>query len=53
MRPGFAVDIDNVVAQAEQEVQRIFHELTGRPWPSATYASAGGLRPQSFGSGSD
>ena len=43
MRPGFAVDIDNVVAQAEQEVQRIFHELTGKPWPSATYASAGGL----------
>lgn len=43
MRPGFAVDIDNVVAQAEQEVQRIFHELTGRAWPSETYASAGGL----------
>ena len=43
MRPGFAVDIDNVVAQAEQEVQRIFHELTGRSWPAETYASAGGL----------
>ncbi len=43
MRPGFAVDIDNVVAQAEQEVQRIFHELTGRAWPFQTYASAGGL----------
>lgn len=43
MRPGFAVDIDNVVAQAEQEVQRIFYELTGGPWPSETYASAGGL----------
>ena len=43
MRPGFAVDIDNVVAQAEQEVQRIFHELTGKAWPSETYASAGGL----------
>ena len=43
MRPGFAVDIDNVVAQAEQEVQRIFHELTGKSWPSETYASAGGL----------
>ncbi len=43
MRPGFAVDIDNVVAQAEQEVQRIFYELTGEPWPSETYASAGGL----------
>ncbi len=43
MRPGFAVDIDNVLAQAEQEVQRIFHELTGAPWPSGTYASAGGL----------
>ncbi len=43
MRPGFAVDIDNVLAQAEQEVQRIFHELTGEPWPPETYASAGGL----------
>ena len=43
MRPGFAVDIDNVVAQAEQEVQRIFHELTGQSWPPETYASAGGL----------
>ena len=43
MRPGFAVDIDNVVAQAEQEVQRIFHELTGKSWPVETYASAGGL----------
>ena len=43
MRPGFAVDIDNVVAQAEREVQRIFRELTGEPWPPATYASAGGL----------
>ena len=43
MRPGFAVDIDNVVASAEQEVQRIFHELTGEPWPSEMYASAGGL----------
>ena len=43
MRPGFAVDIDNVLAQAEHEVQRIFHELTGEPWPSRTYASAGGL----------
>ena len=43
MRPGFAVDIDNVVAQAEQEVQRIFHELTGKSWPAETYASAGGL----------
>ena len=43
MRPGFAVDIDNVVAQAEEEVQRIFHELTGTSWPSEMHASAGGL----------
>jgi len=43
IRPGFAVDIDNVLAEAEPEVQRIFHELTGRSWPSNMYASAGGL----------
>ncbi len=43
MRRGFAVDIDNVLAHAEHEVQRIFHELTGESWPSETYASAGGL----------
>ena len=43
MRPGFAVDIDNVLASAEQEVQRIFHELTGESWPPEMYASAGGL----------
>jgi len=43
LRPGFAVDIDNVLAEAELEVQRIFHELTGQPWPQNVYASAGGL----------
>ena len=43
MRPGFAVDIDNVLAEAEAEVQRIFQELTGEPWPQNVYASAGGL----------
>lgn len=43
VRPGFAVDIDNVLARAEDEVQRIFTELTGEPWPRAMYASAGGL----------
>ena len=43
MKPGFAVDIDNVLALAEQEVQRIYHELTGELWPGELYASAGGL----------
>lgn len=43
LRPGFAVDIDNVLAEAEPEVQRIFQELTGQPWPQNIYASAGGL----------
>ncbi|MDT7041017.1 5' nucleotidase, NT5C type [Candidatus Nitronereus thalassa] len=43
MRPGFAVDIDNVLAIAEDEVQRIFQELTGEAWPGDLYASAGGL----------
>ena len=43
MKPGFAVDIDNVLAVAEEEVQRIYHELTGEVWPSDLYASAGGL----------
>ena len=42
-RPGFAVDIDNVLAQAEGEVQRIYTELTAQAWPAAMYASAGGL----------
>ncbi len=42
-RPGFAVDIDNVLARAEREVQRIFTELTGKTWPRAFHASAGGL----------
>ena len=42
-RPGFAVDIDNVLARAEREVQQIFMELTGESWPRAFYASAGGL----------
>ena len=43
LQPGFAVDIDNVLAEAEPEVQRIFQELTGRSWPADVYASAGGL----------
>jgi 5'(3')-deoxyribonucleotidase len=43
MKPGFAVDIDNVLAAAEEEVQRIYHELTGKVWPRELYASAGGL----------
>lgn len=43
MKPGFAVDIDNVLAVAEEEVQRIFHEITGESWPEEMYASAGGL----------
>ena len=43
LRPGFAVDIDNVLAEAEPEVQRIFQKLTGQPWPQNVYASAGGL----------
>jgi 5'(3')-deoxyribonucleotidase len=43
MRPGFAVDIDNVLAVAEEEVQRIFQELTGDAWPGDLFASAGGL----------
>jgi len=43
MKPGFAVDIDNVLAVAEEEVQRIYHELTGEIWPRDLYASAGGL----------
>ncbi len=42
-RPCFAVDIDNVLGRAEQEVQRLFQELTGTPWPMGLYGSAGGL----------
>ena len=42
-RPCFAVDIDNVLARAEREVQRLYHELTGMPWPRGMYGSAGGL----------
>jgi 5'(3')-deoxyribonucleotidase len=42
-RPVFAVDIDNVLAYAEREVQRIYKELTNQPWPRDFYASAGGL----------
>ena len=38
-----AVDIDNVLARAEAEVQRLFQELTGTAWPHGTYGSAGGL----------
>jgi uncharacterized HAD superfamily protein len=39
----FAVDIDNVLGRAEPEVQRLFHEITGSPWPTGQYGSAGGL----------
>ncbi len=39
----FAVDIDNVLAKAEHEVQRLFAEITGTPWPIGVYGSAGGL----------
>ncbi|WP_447968929.1 5' nucleotidase, NT5C type [Nitrospira sp. M1] len=42
-RPCFAVDIDNVLARAEREVQRWYLELTGKPWPRGQYGSAGGL----------
>jgi hypothetical protein len=43
MRPCFAVDIDNVLGRAEPEVQRLFQEITGNPWPTGQYGSAGGL----------
>ncbi|MDR4496306.1 MAG: hypothetical protein AB7P17_06535 [Nitrospirales bacterium] len=43
MQKIFAVDIDNVLAHAEEEVQRLFQEVTGEPWPIGTYGSAGGL----------
>lgn len=42
-RPCFAVDIDNVLARAEREVQRLYVALTGNPWPRGIYGSAGGL----------
>ena len=42
-RPCFAVDIDNVLARAEREVQQLFFDLTGQPWPRGKYGSAGGL----------
>ena len=42
-RPCFAVDIDNVLARAEREVQRIYWDLTGEVWPRGRYGSAGGL----------
>ncbi|RMH37350.1 MAG: hypothetical protein D6690_02995 [Nitrospirae bacterium] len=42
-KPGFAVDIDNVVAKAEPEVQRLYQEISGKPWPRGLYGSAGGL----------
>lgn len=43
MQRCFAIDIDNVLGQAEPEVQRLFQELTGKPWPVGLYGSAGGL----------
>lgn len=42
-RSTLAVDIDNVVARAEERVQDLYRELTGTKWPHARYASAGGL----------
>ena len=42
-RPCFAVDIDNVLARAEREVQRLFFDITGTLWPRGKYGSAGGL----------
>ena len=47
-RPCFAVDIDNVLGKAEPEVQRLFRELTGTPWPIGKYGSAGGLDSSEF-----
>ena len=43
IRPCFAVDIDNVLARAEREVQRLYYELTGKSWPRGMYGSAGGF----------
>lgn len=48
MRKNFAVDIDNVLAHAEEEVQRLFQEVTGKPWPVGMYGSAGGLDHSQF-----
>lgn len=45
---NFAVDIDNVLAHAEEEVQRLFQEVTGQPWPVGMYGSAGGLDQSQF-----
>ena len=42
-RPGFAVDIDNVLCGAEAEVHRLYREITGKPWPRGQHGSAGGL----------
>jgi len=46
--PCFAVDIDNVLGRAELEVQRLFQEVTGKPWPVGMYGSAGGLDSSAF-----
>ena len=48
VRPCFAVDIDNVLGRAEPEVQRLFQELAGQPWPIGRYGSAGGLDSSAF-----
>ena len=48
VRKNFAVDIDNVLAHAEEEVQRLFQEVTGEPWPTEMYGSAGGLDQSSL-----
>jgi uncharacterized HAD superfamily protein len=47
-RPCFAVDIDNVLGRAEHEVQRLFKDVTGTPWPIGKYGSAGGLDSSEF-----
>jgi len=47
-RPCFAVDIDNVLGRAEPEVQRLFRELAGVPWPIGRWGSAGGLDASEF-----
>jgi hypothetical protein len=44
----FAVDIDNVLGRAEPEVQRLFQETTGTPWPIGRYGSAGGLDSSAY-----
>jgi len=48
VRKSFAVDIDNVLAHAEEEVQRLFQEVTGTTWPAGMYGSAGGLDHSQF-----